>query len=95
MNFPIEHMFRLAPRGGAGLACDETGVALGAADLARVHLEAGGRRRCEVRPPGDIGRVLKAAYGPQPDAVVHRLHRGLTRTARCPDWRSQDWQPNH
>jgi hypothetical protein len=82
MNFPIEHMYRLAPRGGAGLACDETGVALGATDLARVHLEAGGRRRYEVRPPADVGRVLKAAYGPQPDAVVQRLHRGLTRTAR-------------
>jgi len=82
MNFAVDYMFRLAPRGGAGLACDETGVALGAADLARVHLEAGGRRRCEVRPPGDIGRVLKAAYGPQPDAVVQRLYRGLNRTAK-------------
>jgi hypothetical protein len=82
MNFAVDYIYRLAPRGGAGLACDETGVALGATDLARVHLDAGGRRWCEVRPPGEIGRVLKAAYGPQPDAVVQRLHRGLNRTAR-------------
>jgi hypothetical protein len=47
-----------------------------------VHQEAGGRRRCEVRPPADVARVLKAAYGPQPDVVVQRLHRGLNRTAR-------------
>jgi hypothetical protein len=36
MNFPIDYMFRLAARGGAGLSCDETGVALGAADLASL-----------------------------------------------------------
>ncbi len=82
MNFAVDHMFRLAPRGGAGLSCDEIGVALGAADLARVHLEAGGRRRCEVRPPAEVGWLLKAAHGPQPDAVVQRLHRGLNRTAK-------------
>jgi hypothetical protein len=81
MNFAVDYIYRLAPRGGAGLACDAAGVALGATDLARVHLE-GARRRCEVRPPGEIGRVLKAAYGPQPDAVVQRLHRGLNRTAK-------------
>jgi len=81
MNFAVDYIYRLAPRGGAGLACDAAGVALGATDLARVHLE-GDRRRCEVRPPGEIGRVLKAAYGPQPDAVVQRLHRGLNRTAK-------------
>jgi hypothetical protein len=27
MNFAVDHMFRLAPRGGAGLSCDEIGVA--------------------------------------------------------------------
>jgi hypothetical protein len=29
-------MYRLAPRGGGGLACDNAGVALGAVDLVRV-----------------------------------------------------------
>jgi hypothetical protein len=51
MNFPVNYMSRLAPRGGAGLACDDAGVALGAADLARMHFDDGGRRRRQVRPP--------------------------------------------
>jgi hypothetical protein len=43
-------MYRLAPRGGGGLACDKTGVALGAADLVRVGADAAGRRRFKARP---------------------------------------------
>ena len=30
MNLPLARMYRLAPRGGGGLACDNAGVALGA-----------------------------------------------------------------
>jgi hypothetical protein len=36
MNLPLARMYRLAPRGGGGLACDNAGVALGAVDLVRV-----------------------------------------------------------
>ena len=83
MNFPLARMYRLAPRGGGGLACDKAGVALGAADLARVGADAGGRRRCEVRPPQGFGRILSAAYGPQPEDVILRFHRGLRRAAKA------------
>ena len=81
MNFPIDYLYRLVDRGGAGLSCDAQGVALGSAELARLHLEEGCVRRCEVRSPEGLGQILKTAYGPQPDAVVQRLHRGLRRTA--------------
>ncbi len=50
MNLPLVRMYRLAPRGGGGLACDKAGVALGAAELVRVGADSAGRRRCEVRP---------------------------------------------
>ncbi len=51
MNLPSIQTFRLTPRGGGGLACDEAGVALGAADLVRVGADAMGRRRHEALPP--------------------------------------------
>jgi len=81
MNFPIDYLCRLVDRGGAGLSCDARGVTLGSAELARVHLEEGRVPCFEVRSLGELGQVLKAAYGPQSDAVVQRLHRGLRRTA--------------
>ena len=77
----VARMYRLTPRGGGGLACDKAGVALGAAELVRVGADAEGRRRCEVRPPQALARILSAAYGPQPEEVVLRLHRGLRRAA--------------
>jgi hypothetical protein len=81
MNLALARMYRLAPRGGGGLACDEAGVALGAAALARVGADAAGRRRCEARPPQGLRRIVSAAFGPQPDDVILRLHRGLRRAA--------------
>jgi hypothetical protein len=81
MPFAVDHWFRLAPRGGPGLVCDEYGLALGALELTRARLDERGARRYEVRSPGEIGRALRAAYGPQRDEVVQRLHRGLRRAA--------------
>ena len=77
MNLPLVMTFRLLPRGEGGLACDKAGVALGAAELVRVGVDAVGRRHCEVAPPAALECVLAAAYGRQPEAAVHRLHRGL------------------
>ena len=49
----------------------------------RVGADAAGRRRCEVRPRQGLGRILSAAYGPQPEDVILRLHRGLGRAAKA------------
>jgi hypothetical protein len=81
MSLPLTPIYRLAPRGGDGLACDKAGVALGAADLVRVGIDVTGRRRYEAPPPRALARILTAAYGPQPEDVVFRLHRGLRRAA--------------
>jgi hypothetical protein len=81
MTFPWTQLYRLVPRGGAGLACDQDGITLGAANLVRSRLGERGRRHCDVQPPQTLRRVLAAAYGPQPDEVVERLHRGLRRAA--------------
>jgi len=81
MNIPLRHAYRLTERGGAGLSCDENGLALGGVDLARVRQDADGAGRCEVRAPAEIGQILRAAYGPQDDALVASIHRGLRRAA--------------
>jgi hypothetical protein len=81
MNPSHHQIYRLAPRGGVGLSCDKAGVALGAVDLVRVSADAEGRRHSEVRPRERLDWLLNKAYGPQPEDVVLRLHRGLRRAA--------------
>lgn len=81
MNLPLVEIFRLHPRGGGGIACDKAGVTLGAGELVRVGVDSLGRLNCEVAPPAALERVLAAAYGRQPEAVVLRLHSGLRRAA--------------
>ena len=61
MSFPLVRMYRLAPRGGDGLACDAAGVALGSADLARVGADAAGRRENDLLVEHVCRAVL--AYG--------------------------------
>jgi hypothetical protein len=80
MNIALERSYRLVARGGMGLACDKDGVALGVADLVRFRPDARARR-CELRPANEVGRILRAAYGRQPDEIVLQLHRGLGRVA--------------
>ena len=78
----LRAFYRLAARGEAGLGCDEDGLALGVASLVRMRPDSGGARRCEVRPPDEIGQILRAAYGPRADGAVKRVHRGLRRAAQ-------------
>ena len=78
-NLPTPH--KLVSRGGAGLACDESGLALGAVTLVRARQGAGGVRRCVVRSPDQIDEILRTVYGPQQTGVGRRLHRGLRRAA--------------
>ena len=81
MEVALQRSYRLTTRGGPGLSCDDGGLALGGVDLARLRRNAEGAARCEVRPPAEVGQILQAAYGPQSDASVLRLHRGLRRAA--------------
>ena len=87
MNVSLRRSYRLVTRGGAGLACDRDGLALGAVDLAHVRLDEGCATRCEVRSPDEIGQILRTAYGPQPDGVVLRVYQGLAL--------EDDWKPNN
>ncbi len=79
---PPGRWYSLVPRGGAGLACDTAGVALGGTPLVHARRDAGDVVRCAVRPTHEVDRILTAAFGVLPDAVVPRLHRGLHRAAR-------------
>jgi hypothetical protein len=80
MNIPLR-AYRLSERGGPGLACDENGLALGGVNLARVGRDANGAARGEVRSPGEVGKILRLAYGTLADVEVRRVHRGLCRAA--------------
>lgn len=73
--------YRLGPRGGPSVACDGEGVSLGGVALVSVAFDAHGHRRCDVRTPDQVTRVLNLAYGPQSGAVAERLQRGLRRIA--------------
>jgi hypothetical protein len=73
--------YRLGPTGGPSLACDDGGVTLGGIALVSVVQGDDGERRCDVRSPDRLGRILSLAYGAQPESVVERLHRGLRRVA--------------
>lgn len=81
MTDPFEPMYRLAKR-GAGLACDEDGVALGPVTLVeRVSLD--GKRRYRRRPAEEIARALTLAYGPLPPDDLARRVLGLDVAARA------------
>ncbi len=62
MNLPLQR-YRLTERGQAGLACDADGLALGGVELARVRQDANGVARCDVRSPGEVGQIMRTAYG--------------------------------
>jgi len=85
MNIPTQRSYRLVPRGGAGLACDEQGLALGGVDLARAQTDARGMRRCVMRSPEETAKILRTSYGPLRDETVLRLHQGLGRAAALID----------
>ena len=65
MAGPFTTMFRLIPRGGANLARDEKGVALGPVALIDV-LSSNGKCVYRARPAEEIARALALAYGPFP-----------------------------
>lgn len=62
MKYGFPPMYRLTPRGGVGLACDEDGIALGPALLVEP-IGAGSPRQFSPRPKEEIARTLALAYG--------------------------------
>ncbi len=81
MRSPIGRPHGLVARGDAGVTCDQQGLALAGLDLTCGERRDSGQRRHQVRPLVEIDQILEAAYGPQPHAVVLRVHRGLLRAA--------------
>jgi hypothetical protein len=76
----IEH--RLVPRGGAGLCCDEEGVALGPVPLIVASRDTTGWRRYNARPAAEIAEALQLAFGPAPEDVVIRSVAAFARIAK-------------
>jgi len=82
MTQPMMTVFRLTPRGGLGLACDEKGVALGPTVLVDA-LSSDGKSVYEVRPAAEIARTLALAYGAIAADELARHLRGLDLAARA------------
>lgn len=81
MNAPLARTFRLVPRGGAGLACDDDGVALGPVSLVEAWRDEGGKLRFRAKPLAEVGKAMRLAYGDAENETVARHHRGLSRIA--------------
>ncbi len=81
MTIAFARAYRLVPRGGAGLACDDDGVALGPMRLVDSVTDASGRRRYRLRPAAEIAEALRFAYGAAP-GEIERCRRGLADIAQ-------------
>ena len=81
MTIAFPRAYRLVPRGEAGLACDDDGVALGPVRLVEAVIDQSGRRSYRVRPASEVAQALRRAYRPPPDEIERR-RRGLARIAR-------------
>lgn len=79
---PLIRTYSLENRGNPGLACDEDGLALGPVILAKAFRDTAGHRRYLSRPPEDMARLFRLAYGPVPDRVMERWCRGLARVVQ-------------
>jgi Mannosyl-glycoprotein endo-beta-N-acetylglucosaminidase len=73
--------YRLVPRGAAGLACDDDGVALGPVTLVEAASDPSGQRFYRLRPEAEVAQALRLAYGWAPD-YIERCRRGLARVAQ-------------
>ena len=66
MTIAFARAYSLVPRGGAGLACDDDGVALGPVRLVDGVPDASGRRFYRTRPEPEVAQALRLAYGYAP-----------------------------
>lgn len=65
--------YRLTERDGAGLACDEQGLALGGVELVNARQDENGVIRCDVRSPGEFASI---SPNPTPRAQWLPVHSG-------------------
>jgi hypothetical protein len=73
--------FRLVPRGRAGLACDDDGVALGPVNLVELFRDGDGGLRFRMRPVAEVSEALKLAYGDRLGTLLARRRRSLAHIA--------------
>lgn len=78
MTVPFAQTYRLVPRGGAGLACDEEGVALGPMRPVEPVTDGSGGRRYRMRPKEEVALALRLAYDAAPNDI-ERWQRGLAK----------------
>ncbi|MFZ3237116.1 MAG: glucosaminidase domain-containing protein [Stellaceae bacterium] len=81
MTIDFARAYRLVPRGAAGLACDDDGVALGPVRLVEAVVDPSGRRTYRMRPAAEVAEALRLAYGATADAIEN-ARRGLAEIAR-------------
>jgi len=81
MTISFARAYSLVPRGAAGLACDDDGVALGPMPLIEAVTDASGRRCYRICPEAEVARAFRLAYGLTPDEI-ERYRRGLARVTR-------------
>ena len=81
MTIFFTRAYRLVPRGGAGLACDDEGAALGPMRLVEAVDDGSGQLCYRMRPAAEVGEAFHLAYGSTPDEI-QRYQRGLDRIAR-------------
>ena len=76
-------MFRLVERGGAGLCCDEEGLALGPVPLVTRGVDSGEQPHYRLRPDDEIVEALRWAYdGLDKEIIVSRV-AGIERIAKA------------
>ncbi len=78
MTISFVRAYSLVPRGAAGLACDDDGVALGPMPLVEAVSDTSGRRYYRVRSAEEVAQAFRLAYGSAADEI-ERYRRCLDR----------------
>ena len=81
MGDPFVIRRRLFRRDGAGLCCDEDGLALGPVPLVAVSGETRGRRQFRLRPAAEVTDALQLAFGPLSGETIERSLATFERIA--------------
>jgi hypothetical protein len=81
MTIAFARAYSPVPRGEAGLACDDDGVALGPVRLVEAVTDPSRRRCYRMRPTSEVAEALRLAYGSAPDEI-ERCRRGFAHIAQ-------------